>query len=158
MNQAEHMTGTPRHEVTITEIGGHCPVQAEGTITVWPPGAARGLRARLKVHRHRFYFRARWQHWSITVNRDTDDVHPLTKESGHALDGPQTEPRPESVWTRTEPYGDHEAAASWMDHDVARAFILESAAAFARDQGVVGAGADPANPDNPPIPGTDRPR
>lgn len=48
------MTSDPQSpHLEISLIGGNCPVQAEGTINGEP-----------------FYFRARWDHWSLGVGGD----------------------------------------------------------------------------------------
>ena len=75
------------------DIYGHCPVQGEGTINGMP-----------------FYFRARHDAWSMTVEDD-----PVTA----SIFG--------KGWQRT---GQHENA-SWMNHDEARAIIEKCAKEYA---------------------------
>lgn len=51
--------------VTITEIGGMCPMQAEGTIDGAP-----------------FYFRVRWGKWEIGIDPDGDPVDVTISHGG----------------------------------------------------------------------------
>lgn len=81
--------------IDIDSIGGNCPVQAEGTINGWP-----------------FYFRARGEHWSLSV-----------AEPGFEACG-------EEVWDYEEEYGDGPYAAGWMEVDEAHGFIAKAAALF----------------------------
>jgi hypothetical protein len=75
-----------RKDRSIKYLGGNCPVQAEGTIDEAP-----------------FYFRARGEHWSLSVGGD--DV----------VGDPD--------WYYEEDYGDGPFAAGWMTEAEARAFI-----------------------------------
>lgn len=57
--------------IEITEIGGACPVQAEGTIDGNP-----------------FYFRARWDDWEFVVSQPgTDPVQVLIDGNGFYREG-----------------------------------------------------------------------
>lgn len=81
-----------RHDVVFIDmIGGNCPVQAEGTINKTV----------------KFYFRARGEHWSLSVG-GTDPVAD-----------------PDFYYQRR--YGTEPFAAGWMSEDEARAFIAEAA-------------------------------
>lgn len=44
-------------ELTVTQLGGNCPVQSEGTINGVP-----------------YYFRARGEHWSMAIGPDPVDI------------------------------------------------------------------------------------
>jgi hypothetical protein len=82
------------NEVVIDYIGGNCPVQAEG-----------------KIGGKEFYFRARGNHWSISIDSDLGpDVRFLNPE-----------------WYYEEPYGDGPYDAGWMSEEEARALIYEAA-------------------------------
>ena len=75
-------------DYAIETIGGNCPVQAEGTVLD-----------------QRFYFRARWDSWSVSVFPDDGDL--LNPD-----------------WYYEEPYGvGLVGAAGWMSEDEARAFL-----------------------------------
>jgi hypothetical protein len=80
-------------DIIIDTLNGNCPVQAEGTIDG-----------------HNFYFRARWQHWSIDIGGD--------------------DPCDSADFTYREAYGDDPYSAGWMSDDEARAFIAKGAAKF----------------------------
>ena len=80
-------------ELNITMIGGNCPVQAEGDIDGKP-----------------FYFRARGQHWSMSIG------------------GPDPVSEPEG--NHVETYGDGPFDAGWMSEDEARRCIDMAAAAW----------------------------
>jgi hypothetical protein len=86
-------------EIKIDTIGGNCPVQAEGTINGKP-----------------FYFRARGQHWSLSIG-------------GADLIG-----NPE--FSYAEKCGDGPFTAGWITEDEARTFIDRGAAIFA-NQGII---------------------
>lgn len=88
--------------VVIEEIGGNCPVQAEGTI-----------------NGKRFYFRARGEHWRV-------EVHPTAK--GDFLDWPDDG----MEWRTQGKWGDGPYAAGWMPEDVARDMIAKAAAEHAK--------------------------
>jgi hypothetical protein len=89
--------------IIIEEIGGNCPVQAEGTIDG-----------------RRFYFRARGEHWSLTI-------HPTATEgySSWPDDG---------TWYHQEAYGGGPFAAGWMEIEEAKAFIERGAALYRQEQ------------------------
>ncbi len=91
--------------VVIDWIGGNCPVQANGTLDGYP-----------------FYFRARGEHWTMTIanSKDTpmDDLW-----SGY-----------EEAWHYGEDYGDSQFAAGWMSEDEARAFLQKAAELFMKDK------------------------
>lgn len=76
-------------ELHINLIGGNCPVQAEGVLSGEP-----------------FYFRARGNHWSLSVG-------------GDVVCSPD--------WFFQEQYGDEPFAAGWMTTDEAIAFIRRAA-------------------------------
>jgi hypothetical protein len=78
--------------IRIDYIGGNCPVQAEG-----------------RINGHKFYFRARGEHWSIGVGGD---------------------PIMNPAWSYEEPYGDEPFAAGWMTEDEARTFIDKAVGLF----------------------------
>lgn len=81
-------------KLVIDEIGGNCPVQAEGTI-----------------HGAPFYFRARGNHWSLSIGGD--DI----------IGDPD--------WFHEEPWGDGPYAAGWMTEAEARACIEKGAKLYA---------------------------
>lgn len=76
--------------ITIDSIGGNCPVQAEGHINGKP-----------------FYFRARGEHWSMSVGGD--DV----------IGKPE--------WFYEEEYPGGQFAAGWMDKAEAIGFLHQAA-------------------------------
>jgi hypothetical protein len=71
--------------IVIDMIGGNCPVQAEGTIDG-----------------QEFYFRARHEHWSLSIGRDHDGA---------------------ALWFTTGARDN----AGWLDEDEAIALIAEAA-------------------------------
>jgi hypothetical protein len=79
--------------VTIDYIGDLCPVQADGTVNGKP-----------------FYFRARFQHWSMSIG------------------GP--DPICEPEWYYEEEYGIEPFAAGYMPQEEARAFIEKAAGLY----------------------------
>ena len=79
--------------IEIAWIGGNCPVQAEGTIAGQP-----------------FYFRARGEHWSLSVGGEDVVGAPL--------------------WYYEEGYGDGPYDAGWIPEDKAREFIAAAAQRF----------------------------
>lgn len=76
--------------IVIDCIGGNCPVQAEGTIDGQP-----------------FYFRARGEHWSLSVG-------------GADVIG-------DPAWYYEEEYPGGPFAAGWMSQEEARKFLQEAA-------------------------------
>ena len=76
-------------KIEIRLIGGFCPVQAEGTIDG-----------------HEFYFRARWDHWSLSIGVKDVILNP--------------------DWYYDESYG-VAPDAGWMPLEEAEAFILKGA-------------------------------
>jgi hypothetical protein len=86
--------------VVIDWIGGNCPVQAQGTVDGFP-----------------FYFRARGEHWTMTIS--------------HSKDTPQEDlwSGSEHVWHYGEYYGTW-PEAGWMEESEARALIDKAAALF----------------------------
>ncbi len=79
-------------KIEIDYLGGQCPVQAEGKINGVP-----------------FYFRARGEHWSLSIG-------------------------PNPVWHYSEAYGDGPYDAGWMGHEEARQFIDKSANIYQKEQ------------------------
>lgn len=72
-------------------IGGNCPVQAEGTFD-----------------NNSFYFRARWEHWTLTVGCGTGE------------DSVFSDP----IWNAGEKYGGGDPyAAGWMSEEEAMRLI-----------------------------------
>ena len=78
--------------LVIRRLHGNCPVQAEGT-----------------VDGKEFYFRARWEHWTMGIGGDPVD---------------------EPEWFREAKWGDSPVAAGWMPKDEARKFIEQCAGDF----------------------------
>jgi len=77
-------------------IGGNCPVQAEGT-----------------VDGKEFYFRARGEHWSVSIGE------------WDIIGNPE--------WYYEEDYGDGPYDAGWMPEDKARGFIDKAIAKYRAD-------------------------
>lgn len=75
-------------EIKVNWLGGNCPVQAEGT-----------------VGGKKFYFRARYGHWSLSIGDD---------------------PVPSPEWYYEEEYGTEPFDAGWMSEDEVRAFIAKA--------------------------------
>lgn len=73
-------------DFTLDYIGGNCPVQAEGKIGGKP-----------------FYFRARWDKWSIGIGGDDPVLKP--------------------EWYHEAPYGNKPGDAGWMPVCIAMCFI-----------------------------------
>lgn len=86
--------------VSITGIGGNCPVQAEGTIDGAP-----------------FYFRARGEHWSIEIGGGF-----VLEDTAKGIPG-------EGFYLEEE-WGDGPFSAGWMPEEEAKALIYRSARAF----------------------------
>lgn len=90
------------NRLVIDWIGGNCPVQAEGTIAG-----------------KEFYFRARGNRWSMSIDSDL---------------GPNDRFfNPE--WYYQEPYGDGPFDAGWMTEDEARSFIAQAAERYLKEVG-----------------------
>ncbi|MEP3616861.1 hypothetical protein [Parasphingorhabdus sp.] len=79
--------------IVIDMIGGNCPVQAEGTIEGKP-----------------FYFRARGQHWSLSVGGQDPVINP--------------------DWSYEEAYGEGPFDAGWMSEEEARGFLEKAAGLY----------------------------
>ena len=80
--------------IRIDTFGGNCPVQAEGTIDGKP-----------------FYFRARGDHWSMSIGGEDIFFAP--------------------DWFYEEDYGDAEYAAGWMPMHEALGFIAQAFGMYA---------------------------
>jgi hypothetical protein len=91
--QATESQAAMSPEVAINWIGGNCPVQAEGT-----------------VDGKEFYFRARGEHWSMSIG------------------GADVVGEPE--WYYEEEYSDEPFAAGWMHEAEARHFISRAAGLY----------------------------
>ena len=81
-------------------LGGNCPVQAEGTITGVP-----------------FYFRARWNHWSMSIGEN-----PIAIEIS------------EIMWYKDEGWGNGPYEAGWMPVEEAERIIRKCAAEFIKEK------------------------
>ncbi len=77
-------------EIEIAWLGGNCPVQAEG-----------------QINGKEFYFRARYNSWSLRIGGSDVVMNP--------------------EWSHEEDYGYSPFAAGWMTEDEARAFIAQAA-------------------------------
>lgn len=77
-------------ELNIDQIGGNCPVQAEGDVGGKP-----------------FYFRARGEHWSMSIGGDDVIGNP--------------------AWYYEEEYPHGPFSAGWMSIDEAKKFIAQAA-------------------------------
>lgn len=86
--------------MVINSLGGNCPVQGDGTVDGVP-----------------FYFRARGEHWSMSIGPD-----PVSICCG-MIDG----------WHREQPWGDGPFAAGWMERDVAREIITRCAMEYSSE-------------------------
>ena len=86
-------------DITIDYLGGNCPVQAEGTVNGKP-----------------FYFRARGEHWSMSIGG--------------------ADPVGEPEWDHAEWFGEW-PDAGWMTPQQAEAFLRAAAARYA--EGLPGA-------------------
>lgn len=80
--------------IKLQYLGGCCPVQAEGTIDDEP-----------------FYFRARGEHWSMSIGGDDVVMDP--------------------EWYHEEPYGDEAYAAGYMPQWEALGFIAKAVGMYA---------------------------
>lgn len=85
------MKNTQPTPPTIEYLGGNCPVQAEGC-----------------VDGHSFYFRARGEHWSLSVSK-----------------APGGDAMAEDAWFYRE-YFDEWPNAGWMEKDEAREKLLQA--------------------------------
>lgn len=115
----------PPPGLTLTSLGGFCPVQGDGTLDGHP-----------------FYFRARGEHWTFSV-ADEPGSDPVAVGSGyHGVPG----------WIKTSAYGSAPYEAGWMPHDTAERLVLRAAAEYC--QGTNGAGWQyyPAGNAAPPCP------
>ncbi len=83
-------------DIQVDFISGNCPVQAEG-----------------KINGQEFYFRARGEHWSMSIG------------GGDVVDNPD--------WYYEEPFGAR-FEAGWMTVKQARGFISEAAQKFDAQQ------------------------
>lgn len=84
-------------DVNIEWLGGNCPVQAEGT-----------------VDGRRFYFRARYESWSM-------EIHPTA--TGRYLNWPDDV----TSWEHEEHWGEGAYEAGWMPEYVATEMIHKAA-------------------------------
>jgi hypothetical protein len=91
--------------IQIDSIGGNCPVQAYGLIDGEP-----------------FYFRARWEHWSLSVGSDDEDPSDLGLYGRDVVGNPR--------WYHEEDWGDGPFEAGWMPEEEARRMIEKGAALF----------------------------
>ena len=82
---------------TVDWIGGNCPVQAEGVVDGKP-----------------FYFRARGDRWSLSVDLNGSLLNP--------------------EWSYVEPYGGTEFSAGWMEEDVALEMIEKAIGIYLREK------------------------
>lgn len=87
--------------ISIDNLGGNCPVQAEGSFDD-----------------KRFYFRARGEEWSLTV-------WPAVQAANYT-----DLPLGEEEWEIERDYGDSDFAAGWMHKHEAVAFICEGVTEF----------------------------
>lgn len=87
-------------DIKIDMLGGNCPVQGEGTINGVP-----------------FYFRARGEHWSMSIGEDPVGISVYEYKKG---------------WYKSEPWGDEEYAAGWMPVKTAKSIIEKCAEEFAK--------------------------
>jgi hypothetical protein len=92
-------------EIKIEWVDGKCPVQSEG-----------------EIDGCRYYFRARGEHWSITIA--PKDV------TGDYKEWPTTDEAINREFRYEEEWGDGPYAASWMPEDVAREMIAKGARQF----------------------------
>lgn len=92
--------------IQIDMLGGNCPVQAKGLIDGEP-----------------FYFRARWEGWSLSIGSDHEDNSNFTGVHGRDVVG---NPR----WYHEEEWGDGPYDAGWMPEDEARRMILKGTLLF----------------------------
>lgn len=91
--------------IQIDMLGGNCPVQADGLIDGEP-----------------FYFRARWDSWSLSIGSDYEDHSSIGKNGRDVVGRPR--------WFYEEDYGDGPYDAGWMPEDDARKMIAKGAALF----------------------------
>ena len=82
---------------TVDWIGGNCPVQAEGVVDGKP-----------------FYFRARWNAWSLSVDQNDDILNP--------------------EWCYIENYGDGPYDAGWMEESVALSMIKKAISIYLKEK------------------------
>lgn len=83
-------------DLKINSIGGNCPVQAEGTINGVP-----------------FYFRARHEHWSLSIGED-----PIMRDD---------------AWFYQEPWPHGRFQAGWMSQEEARQCIDKAINKYLKD-------------------------
>jgi hypothetical protein len=93
-------------DIIIDYLGGNCPVQAEGTI-----------------NGRRFYFRARWEHWSLEIAPEG-----VTGSYGEWPDAA-------AAWSHEEPWGKGPFYAGWMSKEDARKMIAKGARLFVKRKG-----------------------
>lgn len=88
--------------IEIDWLGGNCPVQAEGRIDGEP-----------------FYFRARGEHWSLSVGSYHEICTDLAVHGRDVIGNPR--------WEHEEEWGDGPYDAGWMPEDEARRMIEKGA-------------------------------
>lgn len=99
--------------IVITELGGNCPVQGEGTFDGVP-----------------FYFRARGNHWACRVGGSTN------MKADDCIYGPGAH------WSFVEEYGDEPYEAGWMEPDEARGFIHQAYERWVAERGTAAPAAE----------------
>jgi hypothetical protein len=91
--------------IQIDDLGGNCPVQAHGLIDGEP-----------------FYFRARGEHWSLSIGSDDEDPSDIGVYGRDVVGKPR--------WCHEEKWGFGPFEAGWMPERVARHMIEKGAALF----------------------------
>ena len=108
--------------IVISMIGGHCPMQAEGTIDGVP-----------------FYFRARGRDWSMGIGQDPVGIpHPseIRTEPPYIVDADE--------WYCLCTWGTEPFAAGWMEESEARRLISWCAEEYLRQKKPAAGGASEA--------------
>lgn len=83
----------PEINATIEDLGGYCPVQGGG-----------------KMGKYRFYFRSRWNKWTISIG----EIDPVCKP----------------VFIYSEPWGEEPGAAGYMSEEEAILMIIKGLEVF----------------------------
>ncbi len=91
--------------LNIVSLGGHCPVQAEGFVDGFP-----------------FYFRARGNHWSMTIANRVDFPQ---EDLYHGCP---------DAWYYEEKYGEGPFDAGWMELSEANRFIRKAVKLYRKPQ------------------------
>ena len=99
-------------KLVIDCLGGNCPVQGKGSVDGVP-----------------FYFRARYDEWSMGIG---------STPAGIAIGFTEG-------WRRREAWGDGAYNAGWMEHDEARAIIERCAAEYAAERAALEQGNEKRN-------------